>query len=165
MIFAGMASAFEIYAVEVPDPRSVEPYDPYARKTEAIPEFNAVPKDLRPIVEVADITSYNVQTHILAVNPAAARRLRASLGKWLVVCADRKPIYVARLWKGIYSVSACHAVFMEREKRDVFAIELGYPTPDHFRGKDERSNSQIVAALSAARLIVTKPGLPATTPR
>jgi hypothetical protein len=114
-----------------------------------------------PLVSGADIVSYSKDTHQIELTAGAFNRV-AELevpvsGRAFVVCVDRQPIYTGAFFTPISSVSFDGVVIMKpldaeatAAARHTVQLQLGYPGPDFFSGKDPRANPEIIESLRQA---------------
>lgn len=110
-----------------------------------------------PILTADDIIHYVWDTHEITLTAAGLQRLQAlsvpTSGKSFVVCLDNQPVYAGAFWAGYSSQSFDGVVIdpiLATAERPLVQIQLGYPGPGFFRGKDPRSDPGIRAALEAA---------------
>jgi hypothetical protein len=114
-----------------------------------------------PLVSGADIASYSKETHQIELTAGAFNRV-AELevpvsGRAFVVCVDRQPIYTGAFFTPISSVSFDGVVIMKPLEAEAAAagrhtvqLQLGYPGPDFFSGKDPRADPEIIESLRQA---------------
>jgi hypothetical protein len=114
-----------------------------------------------PLVSGADIVSYSKETHQIELTAVAFNRL-AELevpvsGRAFVVCVGRQPVYTAAFFTPISSVSFDGVVIMKpldakatAAGRHTVQLQLGYPGPDFFSGKDPRADPEIIESLRQA---------------
>jgi len=104
-----------------------------------------------------DIQSYDLDTHEIRLNESAAERLAETklVGHQFVVCANQEAIYTGEFMAAFMSRSSERVVIlwppMNGDER-VMKIQLGYPGPDFFAGKDPRGDIRILQALEQAGL-------------
>jgi hypothetical protein len=114
-----------------------------------------------PLVSGADIVSYSKDTHRIELTAGAFNRV-AELevpvsGRVFVVCVDRQPVYTGAIFTPISSVSFAGVVIMKpldaeatAAGRHTVQLQLGYPGPDFFSGKDPRADPEIIESLQQA---------------
>jgi hypothetical protein len=110
-----------------------------------------------PLFSTVDIVSYERDTNIITLKPAAYATVDALqvpvTGLSFVVCVDKAPVYWGAFWSPESSQSFDGVIIWtlayDSTKTDV-RLELGYPSPDYFHGADPRSNPEIITALEKA---------------
>jgi hypothetical protein len=109
-----------------------------------------------PVITMDDIARYEKETHSIELTPPAYERLMQMgvpvNGRPFIVCLDGKPVYAGAFWVPWSSISFDGVVIMLPALMDstTVQIELGYPGPDFFRGKDPRNNKKIFRSLEQA---------------
>jgi hypothetical protein len=113
-----------------------------------------------PLMSVADIVSYDRNTHEIELTPAAYERVMQlqvpTSGKVFVVCVDKEPIYWGAFWTPISSQSFYGVVIMVPpilpggNSGNVIQITRGYPSASFAQGDDPRSNPVILKSLEQA---------------
>ena len=117
---------------------------------------DSIPLEDTPVITMDDIVFYEKETHSIELTPSAYERLMQMgvpvNGKPFVVCLDGKPVYAGAFWVLWSSFSFDGVVIMLPALMDstTVRIELGYPSPDFFRGKDPRNNKKIFRSLEQA---------------
>jgi hypothetical protein len=109
-----------------------------------------------PVVSENDLIAYNLANHTLEISATAAEKLdKLDRGRFVtrlvLICVRKKPIYWAAIWRGIYSASFSGVVVMISDpltfNKNIIEIKCGYPSEEWFRGKDPRSDPEIIEAL------------------
>jgi hypothetical protein len=112
-----------------------------------------------PLIGLADIVSYDANSHGIELTAGAYRRLMDVFprpvrvdGIPFVVSAGGEVIYQGALWTPASSLSYDGVIIMEPmdpEGRTI-GIALGYPSPIVYTGNDPRGDARILDALEAA---------------
>jgi hypothetical protein len=121
-----------------------------------------------PVIASSDIITYDATTHEITLQKSAFDRL-ASLavpvrGKSFLVCLDKQPVYWGAFWTPISSISFNGVTIWKPLATDqpyAITLELGYPSPDFYKGVDPRNNPEILKSLDQAGKLINKK--PATT--
>jgi hypothetical protein len=119
-------------------------------------DIESIPLEDMPVITIDDIISYEKATHTIELIPAAYDRLMQMgvpvNGRSFVVCLDGKPVYAGAFWVMWSSLSFDGVVILLPALMDstTVRIELGYPGPGFFRGKDPRNNKKIFRSLEQA---------------
>ena len=119
-------------------------------------DVGSIPLADMPVITMDDIVRYEKETHSIELTPSAYDRLMQIgvpvNGRPFVVCLDGKPVYAGAFWVVWSSFSFDGVVIMLPALMDstTVQIELGYPGPDFFRGKDPRNNKKIFRTLEQA---------------
>ncbi len=123
-----------------------------------------------PIITVADIITYNAQTHELKLTENAFERIRQLevpvRGRSFVVCVDKKPVYWGAFWKPISSISFDGVTIwkpLSGQGAKVITLELGYPSPTFYGGKDPRNDPKVIQSLGQAGKLINKLSITAVT--
>jgi hypothetical protein len=109
-----------------------------------------------PVITTDDIVSYEKATHSIELTPSAYDRLMQIgvpvNGRPFVVCLDGKPVYAGAFWVVWSSLSFDGVVILLPALMDstTVRIDLGYPGPEFFQGKDPRNNKKIFRSLEQA---------------
>ena len=119
--------------------------------------LDELPLQASPIISQDDILTYDGDSHVFTLAPAAMERLAGwalpIAGSPFVVTVDGRPIYAGAFWTPLSSLSFDGVVLLTGPDGspfgDDFRIELGYPGPDFFNGEDPRGDPRILAALDA----------------
>ena len=122
-----------------------------------------VPLEEQPVLSLADIISYNAQTHEIKLNPPGFGRI-AHLqvpvqGKSFMVCVDKSPVYWGAFWTPISSLSFSGVTIWQplpTEALPVVTLSLGYPNESFYGGTDPRSNPDILKSLRKAGKLIDK---------
>ena len=107
----------------------------------------------KPLISTSDVISYTKETHEIELTPDAYRRILGLDipvdGRVFVVCVDRHPIYWGAFWTSISSTPFDGVTIMKPFAPDerLVQIQLGYPAPQFFTGKDPRSDPEILQSL------------------
>lgn len=117
----------------------------------------------KPLIGMADIVTYNAQTHELKLTASAYESI-AQLqvpvsGKSFVACVDRKPIYYGAFWTPISSISFDGVTIWKQLGPDaahIVTLELGYPSPSFYGGIDPRNSPDVVRSFEQAGKLITK---------
>ncbi len=118
-----------------------------------MPALSHVDLAEKPFFSLADIVSYDWNTHEIKLTSSAMERLRAlqvpTSGTSFVVCVDRQEIYWGAFWAYYSSQSFDGITIMQplSEREDSIQIERGYPSPSFYRGEDPRSDSRVMESL------------------
>jgi len=111
----------------------------------------------KPVISIDDIVSYTGDTHEIELTADAYERVTTmrvpTSGKSFVVCANKKQIYRGAFWTPLSSQSFNGVtiwVYPSLHEGNVIALELGYPSPGFYQGKDPRSNPEIFQSLEKA---------------
>jgi hypothetical protein len=119
-------------------------------------DVDSIPLEDTPVITINDIISYKKNTHGIELTPSAYDRLMQMGvpvdGSPFVVCLDGKPVYAGAFWVVWSSLSFDGVVILLPALTDTATvqIELGYPGPDFFRGKDPRNNKKMFHSLEQA---------------
>jgi hypothetical protein len=118
---------------------------------------------LRPFIAMNDVIAYNSQTYELKLTTGAFQRFSQLdvpvRGKSFVVCVDREPLYWGAFWTPISSISFDGVTIWKpysSQKTDVVTLELGYPTPSFYGGKDPRNSPQVIQSFEKAGKLITR---------
>lgn len=124
----------------------------------------------KPLLSLADIVSYEWNSHEIKLTPEGAGKVDSLQvpvnGKAFVVCVDRQPIYWGAFWTLLSSASfdgVTIAQPLSSSNGATIRIGLGYPSSDFFRGEDPRSDPRIRKSLEEADRLVA-PADDAATP-
>ena len=123
-------------------------------KPEQLPFLSHLELEVEPILSNEDIVTYSQATHEIVLTASAAERIQSlqppTSGLAFAVCVDGQPVYAGAFWPGYSSQSydgiTIDPILVTRE-RPVIQIQLGYPGPDFFQGKDPRSDPRVLEAL------------------
>lgn len=117
----------------------------------------------QPIISLENIIAYNAQTHELRLTDIAFERISQLEvpvgGKSFLVCVDKGPIYWGAFWTPISSISFDGITIwkpLNSQKLKVITLELGYPSPSFYRGKDPRDNDEVMKSLEQAGKLINK---------
>jgi hypothetical protein len=119
-------------------------------------KVESIPLEDMPIITMNDIISYEKDTHKIELTPSSYDRLiKMGVpvdGRPFVVCLDGKPVYAGAFWVMWSSLSFDGVVIMLPSLTDTMTVqlELGYPGPGFFTGKDPRNNKKIFRSLELA---------------
>ena len=115
----------------------------------------------RAIISMADIITYNPQTHELKLTDAAFERIsRLEVpvgGRSFLVCVDRAPVYWGAFWTPLSSMSFDGVTIwqpLSPWEPGVIKLELGYPSPSFYTGVDPRNNAEVMKSLVQAGKLV-----------
>ena len=115
-----------------------------------------------PIISIDDIITYDALTHEIKLTVDAYQRISELevpvSGRSFLVCLDKSPVYWGAFWV-LYSSISFEGVTIWKpliEDSDVVKIDLGYPVPGFFKGKDPRSNLEIMKSLKSARKLINE---------
>jgi hypothetical protein len=105
-----------------------------------------------PLISDNDLIAYYLASHTLELSSAAAKRIdELYTGILVLICVGKKPIYWAAIWSGILSAGFGGVVVIKPDpftsNKDIIQIQCGYPSEEWFRGKDPRSDPEIIEAL------------------
>ena len=110
-----------------------------------------------PLISTKDIISYHRDTHEIELTAGAYERVMnlkvPTSGKSFVVCLDKSPVYWGAFWTPLSSQSFDRVTIWVpsfSEQENTVKLELGYPSPDFYRGEDPRSNPEIMESLEKA---------------
>ena len=119
----------------------------------------------QPVITESDIRYYQKDNHEFGVDNLAAARIKKinSRGgtKPFVVFAGHEAVYVGAFWKSILS-STFDGIVIDTYKAvggepygwwtdfPILFLELGYPSPNYFKGTDSRSDERVLKALESA---------------
>ncbi len=112
--------------------------------------------DDAPILSMSDIVSYTWGAHEIRLTPEAFARLMAlrvpTQGLPFAARVNGKTAYTGAFWTPISSQSfdGVTIVLPLGAQEPIIQIELGYPSPAFFRGRDPRSNTEVRRALERA---------------
>jgi len=117
----------------------------------------------QPVISVADVITYNAQTHELKLTPGAYERICQLevpvRGRSFAVCVDRDPVYWGAFWTPVSSISfdgvTIWKPFSPGEPY-VVTLELGYPAPSFYQGKDPRNDASVLDSLDRAGKLVAR---------
>ena len=113
----------------------------------------------QPILSDHDLISYDGATHVMQLTAAAYRRIQQLFsmpvdvsGIPFVVSVGEEPIYAGVFWTPLSSLSFDGVVIMQPFGEDDhrLRIELGYPGPDFYGGKDPRADPRIMESLESS---------------
>jgi hypothetical protein len=108
-----------------------------------------------PIIAENDVVSYDRQTHVIEVVPAAYERVQKLAvpvqGRPFAVCLGREIIYTGAFWTPISSMAFNGIVIIKTlTPGTALTIEPGYPTAEFFKQGDPRNNPRIMESLERA---------------
>jgi len=109
----------------------------------------------QPLLTLDDILAYEPESHLVQLLPGVSDRLDSAElpGKSFVVASGREPCY-AGLFMAAYMSRSFDGVVILWPSMTVdehsFQIQLGYPGPDFFAGRDPRSDASLMDALRQA---------------
>ena len=115
-----------------------------------------------PIISLEDIITYDASTHEVRLTDGAYRRISELevpvRGKSFLVCLDKSPVYWGAFWVMYSSMSFEGITIMKPliEGPREMKIELGYPAPSFFKGKDPRNNLEIMKSLKKAGKLINE---------
>jgi hypothetical protein len=130
-----------------------------------LPIGDLTPDDVQPLDEIVlqespllsmdDIISYDVETHIIELEPAVAERWDGLElpGNSFVVVVGVEPIYTGAFMAAYFSRSYDGVVILwppMEGNPNTIKIQLGYPWDDFFTGEDPRADPKIMEALRQA---------------
>jgi hypothetical protein len=122
-----------------------------------MPKLSHVEIADEPIISIKDVISYTWETHEIELTAGAYERVMdlqvPTSGKSFVVCLDKGPIYWGAFWTPISSQAFDGVtiwIMRPPDEGNIIKLELGYPSPDFYRGEDPRSNPDIMKALEKA---------------
>lgn len=117
----------------------------------------------RPLIGMADVITYNAQTHELKLTASASESISQLdvpvRGKSFVVCVDRKQIYSGAFWTPISSMSFDGVTIWKQLGADVthiITLELGYPSSSFYEGEDPRNHPEITRSLEKAGKLISR---------
>ena len=111
-----------------------------------------------PILSADDVIAYSWESHDIELTPEAFGRIRQLFAKPLevrgipfVVSVDTDRIYAGAFWTPASSTSFDGVVIPQPldPQQHAVGIELGYPSPEAFTGRDPRSDQRILRSLEA----------------
>jgi hypothetical protein len=115
-----------------------------------------------PIISIDDIITYDASTHEAKLTADACQRISELevpvSGKSFLVCLDRSPVYWGAFWV-MYSSISFEGITIWKplvEDSGAVKIELGYPAPGFFNGKDPRNNLDIMKSLKKAGKLINE---------
>jgi hypothetical protein len=130
---------------------------------EQMPALSHVDIAEQPVIAINDIITYNTQTHELKLTASAFDRISQLdipvRGKSFVVCVDRKPVYWGAFWTPVSSISFDGVTIWKpysSEEPHVITLELGYPSPSFYGGKDPRNNPEVTSSLEQAGKLIAR---------
>jgi hypothetical protein len=105
-----------------------------------------------PLISDRDLIAYYLANHTLKLSAAAAERIdKLDTGILVLICVGKKPIYWAITWSRILSAGFSGVVVIKPDpftsNKNIIQIQCGYPSEEWFRGKDLRSDPEIIEAL------------------
>lgn len=115
-------------------------------------DLDQVELESSPILSSADIVSYLKDTHEMTLTEEAAQRIEhvetTTLGRPFVVCVGRERIYSGAFWP-MWSSASYDGIVIEVPLMNKQTIQLrrGYPSAQHFRGPDPRSDPRVLRTL------------------
>ncbi len=126
-----------------------------------MPALSRVELKSMPIISLADVITYNAQTHELKLTGDAFDRI-AHLevpvqGKSFVVCVDRKPIYSGAFWTPISSIGYDGVTIWKplySQATKIVTLELGYPSSAFYAGEDPRNSPEVLSSIAQAGKLV-----------
>jgi len=117
----------------------------------------------QPIISIADIITYDAQTHELKLTDEAFERICDLAvpvqGRSFIVCVDRRPVYWGAFWVMWSSMSFDGvAIWLPPMSEDsqVIRLELGYPSSFFYEGADPRNSPAILESLKEAGKLIHK---------
>ena len=116
-----------------------------------------------PIIGLNDIVRYNSQTYEMKLTDSAFQRISnlevPVSGKSFVVTLDKKPIYWGAFWTPVSSI-AFEGVTIWKPYGPtaikIITLELGYPAPSFYAGKDPRNNPELLKSLAQSGKLINK---------
>ncbi len=115
-----------------------------------------------PVISIEDIITYDALTHEIRLTANGYQHISQLEvpvnGKSFLVCLDKSPVYWGAFWVMYSSYSFEGVTIMKPlvEGLDMIKIELGYPTPSFFNGKDPRNNLEIIKSLKKAGKLINE---------
>jgi hypothetical protein len=122
----------------------------------AVADLGKVRLDDTPLIATSDLRVYLKDRHEIELTPEAYERIGKlgvpTIGKPFVVCVDRRPVYWGAFWTPLSSATFSGVVIQLPlgAAGHTIRIELGYPSPQQFRGQDPRSAPEVLRALAEA---------------
>lgn len=117
----------------------------------------------QPTISIADIVSYNAQTHEIVLTTHAFERicnLKVPVeGKSFIVCVDKRPIYWGAFWTPVSSISFDGVTIWKplvSQEIKTITLELGYPSSFFFIGDDPRNNIEVIKSLELSKKLINK---------
>ena len=117
----------------------------------------------QPVISMADIITYNEQTHELKLTADAFERASGLIvpinGRSFVVCVDKKPVYWGAFWTPISSISFDGVTIWKPYATggpQLVTLELGYPSESFYDGEDPRNSPEVISSLLGAGKLVTR---------
>ena len=115
----------------------------------------------QPVISLADIITYDAQTHELLITDTAFKRISELevpvRGKSFLVCVDRSPVYWGAFWTYISSISfdgvAIWTPLLPQEPKAI-KLKLGYPASSFYGGEDPRNNAEVMKSLEQAGKLI-----------
>jgi hypothetical protein len=107
----------------------------------------------KPLISLVDIVSYSRSTHEIQLTSEAYSRITnlevPVSGKAFLVCIDHYPVYWGAFWTPFSSIPFDGVAIMKplASDRHVIKLELGYPSPQFFKGEDYRADPTILRSL------------------
>lgn len=115
----------------------------------------------QPIISMADIATYDAQTHQLELTANAFERISQLdvpvSGKSFMVCVDKGPIYWGAFWTLISSMSFDGVTIWQPlglQESNIIKLELGYPSSSFYAGEDPRNNQEVFCSLEQAGKLI-----------
>jgi hypothetical protein len=131
---------------------------------DAMKQFDIRTVDGEILIATDQILAYEWASHKLTLKPGVRKKLYEKLkgvlatGQTFVVAVGGKKVYEGT-WKSVISSSSCATAVIVLDEgvyepkllgEDQIRINLGYPSPNFFKGEDPRGNPLIKAALKAS---------------
>ncbi len=117
----------------------------------------------QPIIATKDVITYNAQTHEIKLTSSAFERISQLdvpvRGKPFIVCVDRNPIYWGAFWTPLSSMAFGGVTVWKPlgfQESEIITLELGYPSPSFYQGKDPRNNTEVIRSLEEAGKLIDK---------
>lgn len=118
-------------------------------------DLQAVDLQDQPILSAEDIVTYHWDAHEILLTADAADRIEhlevPTIGRPFVACVGAERIYSGAFWP-LWSSASYDGIVIEVPLMNKRTIQLrrGYPSAEHFRGPDPRSDTRILEALQGA---------------
>jgi hypothetical protein len=117
----------------------------------------------QPVISLADIISYNAQTHEVKLTEEAFKHISnlevPVRGRSFMVCVDKSPVYWGAFWTPISSISFEGVTIWKplgSNENTVLTLELGYPSSSFYGGEDPRNNAEVIKSLEQAGKLINR---------
>ncbi len=122
----------------------------------ALPALSHLELSPEPLISIDDIVSYGRESHVIRLTDVAYERLSRLhvpvQGRAFALCLGHRPVYTGAFWTPVSSIPYDGvAIVKEMDNQDgSIRIQLGYPSPQFFKGTDPRSDPGIMKSLTSA---------------